>query len=413
MAQNNPTYVIMRNDTTSHNPLTITHHFLSHPGSGSSYSLSDASTFDPATCLWYSGPNVEHNYYFIDDNGNYRDLSAPLAIDGQLSLSESHPGTVVLNKTGQNYYFYDWDHGVARGVQLDPAQCTAHPEYNGTSSNGQCWQVAWVSYENDTWKMSHEWGYEPTTNYAQFKSVSITQHAAQVVPNTTNPGGAPSIADFAMAYGDDPHQLNGTATAFSYTYTPAYTSYVIDGTTYYFDANGSSLTNAPSATSVSNANATGYAWTLTGDGATYLTLSANNIANPTLSCTSQNTTSSHKMATLTLTVTYGSGTSQVTETRTATVTVKTQCQNPAQASAPVVTYEDVTLSWLPSADSYKVEWTIDATWDTLVEVGNVTSYTIPLSQLKYAKTYQYRVVAKCGDNYLTPPTPPQHFHHLG
>ena len=397
MAQNNPTYVITRDG-----------HYLSHPGSGSSYSLSDASTFDPATCLWYSGPNVEHNYYFIDDNGDYRYLSAPLAIDGQLSISDSHPGTVVLNKTGQNYYFYDWDHGVARGVQLDPAQCTAHPEYNGTSSNGQCWQVAWVSYENDTWKMSHEWGYEPTTNYAQFKSVSITQHAAQVVPDATTPGGAPTIADFAMAYGDAAHQLNGTATAFSYSYTPAYTSYVIDGTTYYFDANGNSIANAPTATSQTN-NPSSYAWTLTGDGATYLTLSANNIANPTLSCTSQNTTSSHKMATLTLTVTYGSGTSQVTETRTATVTVKTQCQNPAQASAPVVTYEDVTLSWLPSADSYKVEWTIDATWDTLVEVDNVTSYTIPLSQLKYAKTYQYRVVAKCGDSYLTPPTPPNTF----
>ena len=408
MAQNNPTYVIMRNDTTSHNPLTITHHFLAHPGSGNSYSLSDATTFDPATCIWYSGPNVEHNYYFIDDNGNYRYLSAPLAIDGALTLSDSHPGTVVLNKTGQNYYFYDWDHGVARGVQHALADCD-NGNYNGLNENGtQCWEVVWVSYENNTWKMSSEYGYQPTTYYAQFKSVAVTQHAAQVVPNATNPGGAPTIADFAMAYGDAAHQLNGTATAFSYSYTPAYTSYVIDGTTYYFDANGNSIANAPTATTQTNAPSS-YAWTLTGDGATYLTLSANNIANPKLSCRSQNTTSSHKMATLTLTVTYGSGTSQVTETRTATVTVKTQCQNPAQASAPVVTYEDVTLSWLPSADSYKVEWTIDATWDTLVEVGNVTSYTIPLSQLKYAKTYQYRVVAKCGDNYLTPPTPPNTF----
>lgn len=408
MAQSTPTYVIMRNDTTSYNPLTITHHFLSHPGSGSAYSLTDADTFNPNTCIWYSGPNVEHNYYFIDDDGEYRYLSAPLAINGQLSLSDSHLGTVVLNKTSQNYYFYDWDHGVARGVQHALSDCD-NGNYNGLSDDGtQCWEVVWVSYENNTWKMSSEYGYQPTNYYAQFKSVAVTQHAAQVVPDATNPGGAPTIADFAMAYGDDPHPLNGTATTFSYTYTPAYTSYVIDGTTYYFDANGNSIANAPTATSQTN-TPSGYAWTLTGDGATYLTLSANNIANPTLSCTGQNTTSSHKLATLTLTVTYGSGSSQVTETRTATVTVKTECQNPVQASAPVVTYEDVTLSWLPSADSYKVEWTSDATWDTLVEVGNVTSYTIPLSQLEYAKTYQYRVVAKCDGSYLTPPTTPNTF----
>ena len=404
-AQSTPTYVIMRNDTTSHDPLTITHHFLSHTGSGSSYSLTDATDFNPATCLWHSGPNIEHNYYFIDDNGVSRYLFAPLELDGTLGLSASHPGTVTLNKTTENYYFYDWDQGVARGVRLNNQECIDHPEYNSTGS--QCWMVVWLSYESNTWKMSHEYGYEPTDNYAKFKSVSVTEHAAQVTPAATNPGGAPVIADFAMEFVANPHathQLNGTASDFSYSYVPAYTSYLIDETNYYFDANGSSLTNAPSASSVTNVSATGYSWSLKGEGAQYLTLNDTTIANPVLTYQSQNSTSSHKMATLTLTVTYGTGTSQVTETRTATVTVKTSCQNPEQAAAPVVTYEDVTLSWLPSGDSYKVEWTSDATWDTLVEVGNVTSYTIPISQLKYAKTYQYRVVAKCGNVYLDPPT---------
>lgn len=400
MAQSTPTYVIMRNDTTSYDPLTITHHFLSHTGSGSTYSLTDATDFNPATCLWFSGPNIEHNYYFIDDNGVSRYLFAPLELNGTLGIAPN-PGTVTLNKTAEDFYFYDWDQGVARGVRLNPPDCI--PAYN--SSGSQCWKVVWLSYESNTWKMSSVYGYDPTPNYANFKSVSVTEHTAQVTPTS---GGAPVIADFAMEFVESPHAthpLNGEASPFSYSYVPAYTSYLIDGTTYYFDADGSSLTGAPGTTSVSGASPTSYAWTLTGEGARYLTLSATDIANPILTYQSQNSTSSHKMATLTLTVTYGTGTNQVTETRTATVTVKTSCQNPDQAAAPVVTFEDVTLSWLPSADSYKVEWTSDATWgDTLVEVGNVTSYTIPMSQLKYAKTYQYRVVAKCGDSYLTPTT---------
>lgn len=387
LAQNDPQYVIKKDGN-----------YLAHVSSGSTYTLANADTFNPSTCLWYSGPNVEYNYYFIDNNGIRRYLSAPLALSGTLEISETTPPTVVLNKPHEDYFFYDWDDGLARGVQLDMEECEAHTEYHGIHGS-ECWKVVWVSYEGGSWQMSSVYGYDPTPNAARFKRVTIHSYAAQVIP-AENPGGAPTIADFAIAYGDTPHQVNGTASDFSYTYTPAYTSYTFDGNTYYFDANGNTLASAPTATTITNDHATGYAWELTGPGVDYLSLSNTTGATTSVTYHTQNTTSSHKMATLKLTVTYEHG---GTEVRTATVTVKTTCQNPHQDAAPVVSYEDVTLSWLPTADKYKMEYKkTTENWSQAVSISDITAttYTIGINDLEYKQNYDYRVAAYCNGAYL-------------
>ena len=189
--------------------------------------LQDATTFNPATCLWYSGPNIEHNYYFIDHTGKNRYLRAPLEREGTLSLSESYPGTQVLNSTSLDYYFYDWDHGVARGVQhsvADMSQCD--PSYNIPNTINQCWEVVWVSYEDDTWKMSSVYGYDPTTNFTPYHHVAVTSHEVNITPVSGGIGGL-TIPSFALEQGQS-QVLNGTAANYSYTLTPAYTLYEIE-----------------------------------------------------------------------------------------------------------------------------------------------------------------------------------------
>ena len=390
LAQGDPQYVITKDG-----------HYLAHVGSGSTYNLTDATTFDPNTCLWYSGPNVEYNYYFIDDVGIRHYLSAPLALSETLGFSETTPVTVVLNKPSENYFFYDWDDGLARGVQLDLLP-NCDELYNGLNDDGdECWKVVWVSYEEyETghwrWQTSSVYGYNPTPSAARFKKVTVNKYDAQVIPTS---GGAPTIADFAMAYGDAAHAVNGTASAFTYTYTPAYSSYAFDGNTYYFNANGESIPSAPTATLIENDPATGYAWELTGPGVDYLSLSNTTGATTSVTYHTQNTTSSHKMATLKLTVTYEHG---GTEVRTATVTAKTQCQNPEQAAEPVVSYEDVTLSWLPTADKYKLEYkkSNEASWDHSISNITATTYTLNINDLEFDENYDYRVSAYCGESYL-------------
>ena len=407
MAQSSaPLYVIKMEDQN---------HYLSH-------TLQDAESFSP-NCLWYSGPNVEYNYYFIDESGNYRYLSAPLQPNGTLSLTDYSPGTVVLNQPSSPQYFYDWDHGVARGERqssLDDCQTL----YNGLNEDGtQCWKVVWVSYEayegNMRWQMSSVYGYNPTTNSARYKKVTKTEHPVEILDEPAPTGGIPNIADFAMTYSASPlatQVVNGEATTgLSCTYRPAYTTYVFEGGThnYYGDVdhgtvvpdNGTLTTDFPSS----------YSWTLTGEGAQYLSLSADDVANPTLTYHTQNTTTSHKMATLTLTATYEGGVKQV---RTVTVTVKAGCQNPIQASAPVVTYDDVTLSWVPTAEKYSLQWKLSSEdWSAANEVTNITtnSYTFTGSDftaLGYGQAYDYRVSAYCGSSYLDYPEDASLIYHF-
>lgn len=399
-------------------------YYLSHSGSGSSATLPNATTFSP-NCLWYSGPNVEYNYYFIDEAGNYRYLSAPLELNGELYLTPTHPGTGVLNMASSGQYFYDWDHGVARGEEITgtvtPEEC--ENTYHGSNGTGsQCWKVVWVSYElyegNMRWQMSSEYGYEPTTYSARFKSVTKTEHPIEILETPAPMGGLPTIADFAMTYSADPlatHALDGTATPFSCTYRPAYTAYVFEGGTHNYYDDTDHGTDIPGTSTLSDATPVSYAWTLTGEGAQYLSLSANNVPNPTLTYHTENTTTSHKMATLTLTATYEGG---VKEVRTVTVTVKAQCQNPIQASAPVVTYSDVTLLWVPTAEQYKLQWKASgADWSSATEVTDITanSYTITGSDftaLGYGQAYDYRVSAYCNSGYLDYPEDANLIYHF-
>ena len=412
-AQEAPLYVIKMEGQNN---------YLSHSGSGTSATLQNATAFSP-NCLWYSGPNVEYNYYFIDESGNYRYLSAPLELNGTLSLTDYSPGTVVLNQPSSPQYFYDWDHGVARGERQSSLD-DCEDLYNGLNENGtQCWKVVWVSYEayegNMRWQMSSQYGYDPTTNAARYKKVTKTEHPVEILDEPAPTGGIPTITDFAMTYSASPlatQVVNGEATTgLSCTYRPAYTTYVFEGGThnYYGDVdhgtvvpdNGTLTTDFPSS----------YSWTLTGEGAQYLSLSADDVANPTLTYHTQNTTTSHKMATLTLTATYESGVKQV---RTATITVKTECQNPIQASAPVVTYDNVTLSWVPTAGQYRLQWKQSGQeWSAATEVTGITtnSYTFTgsaFTALGFGQAYDYRVSAYCDSDYLPYPTDASMIYHF-
>ena len=61
MAQNDSPFVIKKDGN-----------YLAHMKVEDNYVLQNASSFNPATCLWYSGPTYNptgytHNYYFEDD----------------------------------------------------------------------------------------------------------------------------------------------------------------------------------------------------------------------------------------------------------------------------------------------------------------------------------------------------------
>lgn len=404
MAQTDPQFVIKKGN-----------HYLAHVNDA----LQKVDSFDPATCLWYSGPNIKNNYYYM--KGSTRQyLLAPLELNGALSL-HPNPGTVMLNTTSDDYFFYAWDHGVARGVQLPDLE-NCEELYHGLNDNGnQCWKVVWLSYyDSDGWKMSSEYGYNIITEVAAlFHRVSITGYDAVI---TDESGGITDLVlnDFAMDFTSSPHashSLDGEASPYSYKYMPAYTAYGLEAVIdehfnipekfYYDHGDGVIQDEAPTATPYSNLSSPSYEWTLSGEGATYLSFSdlqneqTSSSAKPTLWYRTQNTTNSHKLATLTLTVTYSTGAIQ---TRSATVTVKTECQNPEQASDPVVAFEGVTVSWLPTADSYKVSWRKvgGSSW-TSAQVGNVTSYTIP--NLEGSTTYEYKVKADCSATEPTTPYP--------
>lgn len=395
VAQNDNHYVIKRIDGT-------TVHYLSHADG----SIQDALTFDPETCIWYSSNN--YNYYFMS-GGTRKYLKAPLSLNGTISVADN-PGTQALNNNTYDYFFYDWDQGLARGVQHFGGTCP--DEYNIGNNTNQCWEAVWVSYEDNQWKMSSVYGYEPTTYSARFLRETETEYPETI---SNESGGVGNLADFSMNF-QDSHPLDGEANAYSYTFTPAYTYYYINGLVdsehgtnipeesyYYYD--GGWQISAPTSTPFQNVEPSSYAWSIEcEDGVHYLSFAQGSdeqnsiLATPTLYYRVENTTGSHKLATLTLTVTYASG---ATQTRTATVTVKTRCQNPIVLIDDMeITYVGVTVSWLPSADEYKVFWKkqSETTWNN-VTVGNVTSYTI--TGLEYNSEYSFKVQATC-DN--TDPT---------
>jgi hypothetical protein len=415
-AQNDPLHVIKKDG-----------HYLAHvyDETAQDWVLQNADEFGP-NCLWYSGNTVNvlglhHNYYFIDGNGNYRFLSAPLQGNGALSLSATLPSIQLLRNTDQIYYFYDWDAdaygaGLARGhrhtgVSFD--ECN----YSWGGNPGQCWEVYWIEYDNNDWKLTSESHYsrfpeddggnDGVPNAGLYRSVTATEHPMEIVSET---GGAGALTVTEEMEYNDNQNLSISVSSYTFTYTPAYTTYVFEGGTHNYYNDGDQGTNTPGNVTSSGNTVSSYEWTISGDGADFLSfaqgsdvLTSNDVA-PTLYYIHENTTG-HKWALITVTITYTNPNdgSTSTEVRTAQVLVKTSCHNPAQSSSPVITYEGVTVSWYPTSESYVVSWkkASETTW-TSVTVGNVQSYNI--TGLDYDTDYEYKVEADCTDPAPNPAT---------
>ena len=413
-------------------------HYLAHVYNETTHEweLQDATEFSP-DCLWHSDrefniAGTNHNYYFYD-GANYRFLKAPLSSNGTLSLSDSTPETYLLNNSDEDYYFYGWDpevsgssdgKGLARGHQYTDVTsqeaCTAcGGNWYHTSNNPdkyECWEVYWVEH-NGSWKMTEQSSYNITEHSARFRAVEATPHSQVITPVS---GGLTALTvPSEMEWSDSPltsQTLSATANTFTYTFVPAYTTYVFDGTTHNycnssFPANhGDLFSNEPSSENGGGSTNTvsGYHWSITGDGIDYLSFDSGSEVytsdeeEPTLYYRIQNT-EGHKTARITLTVTFNDG---IQRSLSQDVTVKTTCQNPAQASAPVVTYTDVTVSWYPTASKYKLEWTkaSDAGWTSAQTVSDYTGTTYSITGLEYGTDYQYRVTAFCGEAYLSSPS---------
>ena len=401
-------------------------HYLAHVYNETTHDweLQNADAFSP-NCLWYSGRNfnpegTNHNYYFYDGT-NYRFLAAPLAPNGTLSLSASLPATSILRNSDEIYYFYDWDGsghpydggGVARGKKhTGMTQENCQYDWGGNA----CWEVYWVEYDGSSWHLSSTHHYNITENGGRFRAVDVVNHEMDITSVTG--GSLPALAqdEIEMEFSESPlfswtpASYSIPSEAYSFTYLPAYTEYTFEGTThYYYD--GTDHNAAPAEPISGSVTAQTYEWTITGAGASHLSfsestdlveLTGNDFTDswvPTVYYRTVNN-EGHKLATLTLTVGYGDGVAQV---RTATIVVNAPCQSPRQAAAPVVNYEGVTVSWTHTADSYKVYWTTDPTWNesNSAEVGAATSYTI--TSLETSTTYYYKVAAICDGEELSVP----------
>lgn len=435
MAQGTDNPVVIKKNISRDGSDGFTHYLAHVENSPGVCVLQDVTVFDPATCLWYTGTKYNHtgknhNYYFEDGTGTLRYLSAPMAADGTLSLSADKPAAYQLSNTGLDFYFYNWDGvGLARGHQVigiaNETDCNAAGS-KWDDEAGECWEVYWVEYDGSTWKMTSNQSYSMTTNAARAYEITVTEHPLEVTGTPT--GGLTDLtASTTMTYPSN-QTPTVTVSAYSYNYTPAYTSYSfkeitseerVDGArptatrTFNFWGGNNHGTDVPATASASGASATQYEWTLTGEGAQYLSFesgsdvtTSTSTSAPTIYYRTENTTG-HKTATLTLTVTFGTGASAATMTKTVDIEVQTTCQNPAQAAAPTVGYEGATVTWNATADKYKVEWKKSSdNWTSAssAEVEGKTSYTI--TGLDNNTAYDYRVTAFCNGAYLPAPDSP-------
>lgn len=424
-----------------------TDHYLAHVYNETEqrWEVQDTTAFSPS-CLWYSGrtfniAGTNHNYYFFDGT-NYRFLSASFVPNAPLTLSASLPKTFQLNNSDTLYYFYDWDYdhksssganiegaGVARGhkfAEVDNSSDCNECHANWNSDDNECWRVYWAEVKEDPanpgsykWEMSSNYSYNITANSGRFRMVTTTPHEWEITSGEGTGLGAVTVASGTNLNYNDTRALSVAIADFSYR--PRYTTYEFDEITastpqndpvptgniehhtYHYCGNTSGVP-APVAYDVDAENAVAYEWTLSGPGAEYLSFNDATLATPTLTYNTVNN-EGHKTATVTVTVTYSNG---YTQSSSVNVMVLTSCQNPGQAAAPVITYEDVTVSWFPTADSYVVYWKKDGTdWSTASSAsvaGNVTSY--PITGLEYGVTYNYKVAAVCGGG--TPQDVPNH-----
>jgi len=419
LAQNDSPFVIKKGDN-----------YLAHVKEGGNYVVRNAVSFNPATCLWYSGPDhnptgYTHNYYFEDDEGELRFLAAPLQPNATLSLSNSLPSVSMLRNTDQIYYFYNWDPeihlngipeggGVAKGHRYyvdNSEQCTACGGNWAQQTNGtfQCWKVYWIENVGTNWKLSSVSQYNITANGARYRKVTITEHEKNVTAGGLTTLTVPREMNF-----EGNSELSASVES-PYSYIPAYTNYVFlesssTSVHNYWDGEDHSAAIPLQQNDVDIVSESiSYQWTISGDGAEYLSFvnsssnpeTTSTLSSPILYYVIENNTG-HKTATITVTVTYTDEVGkQTTQTRSATVLVKTPCQNPIQAAPPVITYVGVTVSWVATADSYTVYWKKDdssAEWSSAT-VNGATSYTI--TGLEYNTRYVYKVTTDCGTNIPT------------
>lgn len=398
MAQNDIPYVIKMTEGG-------VDHYLAHEKVGNEWKIVDATTFG-TNCIWYSGPEYNltgnhHNYYFNDGENN-RFLCAPLQAGDVITLSPSTPAPYLLQNTDQIYYFYDWDRdnqpsygeggGVARGHQYQNVNSSSACEACGgnwhtdpQTNISECWEVHWVEYNGGKWQLSTK-SYSITSKSGRYRSVTITENT------TVTSGGLGTLGDFSMNYGG--HRDLSLVPGLPYRYT-LNTNYA------FYEATQHAVQDHFIHTPNEATSVTKYEWTISGEGEDYLSFASGSDVNtsssdaPTLYYRVENNTG-NKTATLTLVVTYND---KSTQTRTATVTVTTACQHPAQAAAPAVTFDDVTVSWYDVADYYIVKWRKqgNSTWPNSNQspsLSHTTSYTI--TGLDSNTTYEYKVEATCG-----------------
>lgn len=426
-AQNDPAYVIY----------TGSNYLAHHWDEGThTWVLQGVHNFSPE-CVWYS-PNT-NNYYFVDENdGNakrylYATHESGVALttmkvnEVYTALGEPDLGTPpnmetwftsYLSEITGNLYFYNWDHGLAHGHQTDPAGCLPHRQ---SDDGSQCWICYWVIYDGATWRMSTDDSYNPVSHSAEFRRIRIKAHEAVISESL---GGAPNLENFSLNHTyNNSRLINFPVNNYSYYEIPAYTTYSISDVTcgagswtdricdttwtihnYYNGADQGS--NIPDVQGTYGLTVTSRAWSFEGDGAPYLSFASGSdqptstANNPTVYYRTANT-SGDKTATLRVVVTYSNG---ATQERTATITVISECGNPLQAAAPVVNYEDVTVSWINThADNYMVYWSADGiSWNNSGELSNAT-FSYDITGLQYSSTYYYYVLAKCSGSWATAP----------
>ncbi len=403
-AQSDPAYVIYSGA-----------YYMAHVynNTTSQWELQGVTTFNP-DCIWYTGNT--HNYYFIGGGVTYY-ITAPMSAGAAVTLTPEGSIPNLANSlatTSGNYYFYNWDWGLARGVQTYPgslANINECDESDKSDNGAECWTVYWVEYYGGAWKTSSSKHYNSSALAAVFRRVRINEHPVTVSNET---GGLGNLTVTSPMANGDNQSLSISVSDYNFTSIPAYTTYSIGELdncgsdwasrtcdtnwqvhNYYGGADHGSTIPPAQASSAYPASSATYSWTATGSGAGYLTFSSTTAANPTL--TYNGNKSGDKTATITVTVTYG--VDGPTQTRSAEVELTTGCGNPLQASAPVVSFEDVTVSWIRTSTDYNVSYrkvtTPESAWTTVSNVGDVTSYSF--RGLDYEANYQYKVEAICGE----------------
>ena len=338
----------------------------------SGYELYTTRVFSDS-CVWYS-PNTNNYYFMSNDGSTLFYLSAAFATtstaDGAYATNSAYgagaPLTIVaaddavrtlLGSNTSNYYFYNWDWGLAHGQQYEGGSCPS--EFN--SAGSECWRAYWLVYDNalgdsePRWHMSTTSSYEAVEHIATFEPVRIIHHQVTAGAQT---GGLSAISVGAITYGSS---ITPTASIGDYSdqITPEYTSLATGAldncrgdwtvrvcdtiwTTHNFWPSMSytnDLGTGVPPTSEHDYNAgqvTSYHWTLSGAGTAYLTLIDENTATPMVTYSTSCYDASGSTATLTLTITWPDGS---TQSASAVITIPQHLENPTAMTVAPSTLE--------------------------------------------------------------------------